>query len=271
MRVCVIAACILVAGCSHRPGPSAAPDRILRVCADPNNLPFSNDNGEGFENKIAALIAHDLAVKVEYTWFAQRRGFVRNTLNAGACDVVMGIPAASEMMLTTRPYYRSTYVFLTRADSGLNIASLDDPRLAKLRLGVHLIGDDYANAPPMHALARRGIVKNVAGYSIYGDYSQPNPPARLVEAVAGGDIDVAIIWGPFAGYFGTRADLPLRIKPVSPEADGPFPFVYDIAIGVRRADKERQRILNGVLDVRRAEIAQILADYRVPVKPLRSE
>jgi mxaJ protein len=145
------------------------------VCADPNNLPFSNDNGEGFENKIAALIAHDLAVKVEYTWFAQRRGFVRNTLNARACDVVMGIPAASEMMLTTRPYYRSTYVFLTRADCGLNIESLDDPRLAKLRLGVHLIGDDYANAPPMHALARRGIVKNVAGYSIYGDYSRPQP------------------------------------------------------------------------------------------------
>jgi mxaJ protein len=174
MRVCVIAACILAAGCSG-PGPSAAPDRILRVCADPNNLPFSNDNGEGFENKIAALIAHDLAVKVEYTWFAQRRGFVRNTLNAGACDVVMGIPAASEMMLTTRPYYRSTYVFLTRADCGLNIESLDDPRLAKLRLGVHLIGDDYANAPPMHALARRGIVKNVAGYSIYGDYSRPQP------------------------------------------------------------------------------------------------
>src|SRR5687767_104318 len=106
MRTYVLAACVLVAGCSQRPEPSITPDHIFRVCADPNNLPFSNDKGEGFENKIAALIARDLAVKVEYTWFAQRRGFVRNTLNAGVCDVVMGTPAASEMMLTTRPYYR---------------------------------------------------------------------------------------------------------------------------------------------------------------------
>lgn len=245
-------------------------EKVLRVCSDPNNLPFSNEKGEGFENKIAELVARDIGARLEYTWFAQRRGFIRNTLKAGECDVVIGVPADYEMTLTTRPYYRSTYVFLSREQQHLNVSSLNDRRLATLRLGVHVIGDDYANPPPMHALARRHIIQNVAGYSIYGDYSQPNPPARLVEAVARGDIDMAIVWGPFAGYFGKRQNVPLHLEPVSPEVDGPLPFVYDIAMGVRRCNHEKQRILNDILDRRQSEINRILTDYGVPLKPLRA-
>jgi quinoprotein dehydrogenase-associated probable ABC transporter substrate-binding protein len=254
---------IFLAGCSREP------EKVFRVCADPNNLPFSNQKGEGFENKIAGLIAKDIGARLEYTWFAQRRGFIRNTLGAGQCDVVMGVPADYEMTLTTRPYYRSSYVFLSRQDQNLDIASMDDPRLATLRLGVHVIGDDYANPPPMHALARRHIVQNVAGYSIYGDYSQPNPPARLVEAVAKNEIDVAIVWGPFAGYFGRNQSVALHLQPVSPEVDEQLPFVYDISMGVRRSDKEKRRILNDLLDRRQSDIDGILRSYGVPLKPLR--
>jgi mxaJ protein len=257
-------ACLLIIGLSA----SAADQPVLRVCADPNNLPFSNQKGEGFENRIAELIAKELGARLEYTWFAQRRGFVRNTLRAGICDVVMGVPANFDPVATTRPYYRSTYVFVSRKDRHLNVASLNDPRLKRLTIGVHIIGDDYSNPPPVHALGRRRIVQNVSGYTIYGDYSQPNPPARLVEAVSDGKVDIAIVWGPFAGYFGKKQSADLRIVPVTPEADGPdLPFVFDIAMGVRKGDQLRQE-LDRVLDRRRDEIRRILTDYGVPLKPV---
>ena len=175
-------------------GALPANARELRVYADPNNLPFSNAAREGFENKIVDLIAQDLGATVAYTWWAQRRGFVRNTLKAGLCDLVPGTPSNIEMMGTTRPYYRSVYVFVTRADAPA-VTSLDDPALRQGKVGVHLIGDDGFNTPPAHALSRRGIVETVRGYSIYGDYAKPNPPARIVEAVASGEIDVAVVWG----------------------------------------------------------------------------
>ncbi len=211
----------------------------LRVCADPNNLPFSNRRLEGLENKLARLIAHDLAVPVSYTWWAQRRGFFRNTLKAGLCDVVMGIPSGFEMASPTRPYYRSTYVFVSRANRGDLVRSLDDPALRSLRIGVQLAGDDYANTPPAHALARRGIVSNVVGFTLYGDYARPNPPARIVDAVARGEVDVAVVWGPLAGYFAARSPAPLRIAPVTPSVDRPFlPFVFDIC--GRRSPRPRR-------------------------------
>ena len=264
------AACLLfLSGCASRPKNADADERVLRVCADPNNLPFSNEREEGFENRIAELIAADLGARLEYTWFAQRRGFIRNTLRAGLCDVVMGVPAGFELASTTRPYYRSTYVFVTREDRKLQIESLDDPALVRLEIGVHVIGDDYTNPPPLHALGRRKIIQNVAGYSLFGDYAQPNPPARLVEAVAKKEVDVAIVWGPFAGYFGRKQDVPLTLTPVSPEIDRPFlPFVFDIAMGVRRGEKQFHEELEHVLDRREDEIDRILADYGVPVKPM---
>lgn len=249
----------------------ATPARELRVCADPNNLPFSNDKGEGFENRLAGMLADDLGAGLSYTWWAQRRGFARNTLRAGVCDVIMGVPSSYELALPTRPYYRSSYVFVYPRASGLEIRSFDDPVLRTLRIGVHVIGDDYANVPPAHALSNRGIVKNVIGYSIYGNYAEPNPPARLIEAVARGEVDVAIAWGPLAGYFARRQPVPLELVPVSPEVDLPFlPFVFDIAMGVRREDTALREELDGFLVRKAAEIDALLDEYGIPyVKRVR--
>ncbi|PYT05524.1 MAG: quinoprotein dehydrogenase-associated putative ABC transporter substrate-binding protein [Acidobacteria bacterium] len=241
------------------------PPGVLRVCADPNNLPFSNERGEGFENKIAELLAEDLHEKLEYTWWAQRRGFIRNTLKAGACDVVVGVPASFELAATTAPYYRSSYVFVYRKDKKLSVNSFDDPVLRKLKIGVQMIGDDGANSPPAHALAARGVVENVRGYTVYGDYAQPNPPARIIDAVARGDVDVAVAWGPLAGYFARRERVPLSVVPVSPQIDLPFlPFVFDISMGLRRGDDALRQQLEDFLERRRPEIEKILDEYGVP-------
>ncbi len=249
----------------HSIAAQESPVRVLRVCADPNNLPFSNRAQQGFENQIANLLARDMHARVEYTWWAQRRGFLRNTLKAHSCDVVIGLPTAIDMAATTRPYYRSTYVFVTRKDRNLNIESLDDPILKTLRIGVQIIGDDGANAPPAHALAARGIIENVRGYTVYGDYREPNPPARIVDAVALGELDVAIVWGPLAGYFAKHEPVALSITPVTPEIDLPFlPFVYDIAMGVRREDVALRNELDAILERRQPEIDRILATYGVP-------
>ena len=258
------AACwLLGAGCT--PAPQPAPRATLRVCADPNNLPFSNDRREGFENKLAAMLADDAGMELHYTWWAQRRGFIRNTLNAGECDVVMGVPASFDMALTTRPYYRSSYVFVTRSDRGHAIRSLDDPRLKRLRLGVQMIGDDFSNSPPAHALAARGMVANIVGFSVLGDYSQPNPPARIVEAVAAGDVDAAIVWGPLAGFFARTSPAPLTLTPVEPQIDVPFlPFVFDIAMAVRRDDTDRAAAIDSFLERREADIQALLREYGVP-------
>lgn len=238
----------------------------FRVCADPNNLPFSNRREEGFENKLAEMIAAELGTSVQYTWWPQRRGFIRNTLREKLCDVVMGVPSSYELVLTTKPYYRSTYVFLYRKDAGLELRTLDDPVLRELRIGVHIIGDDYANSPPAHALSNRNIVQNVVGYSVYGDYNEPNPPAAIVDAVESGEVDVAIVWGPIAGYFSKGQPLPLEIVPVSPQIDLPFlPFVFDVSMGVRREDEELRDGLERILDKKAAEIRALLEEYGVPI------
>jgi quinoprotein dehydrogenase-associated probable ABC transporter substrate-binding protein len=243
----------------------AATPTELRVCADPNNLPFSNRREEGFENAIAKLLARDLGARVSYTWWPQRRGFFRNTLKAGLCDVVLGVPTGLETTAPTRPYYRSTYVFVYRADRGIDVRSFDDPVLRKLRIGVQLAGDDYANTPPAHALSRRGIVSNVVGFTLYGDYGKDSPPARIVEAVARGDVDVAVVWGPLAGYFAPRQRVALRLVPVSPSIDLPFlPFVYDIAVGVRRGEDDLKNRIEDALERRHAEVEAILDRYGVP-------
>lgn len=259
----VVASTVVAASCDHARAETTAGE--LRVCADPNNLPFSNEQQQGFENKIAQLVAQDLNEKLSYTWWAQHRGFVRNSLNAKRCDVLIGVPTSFERTFATVPYYRSTYVFVTRRDRHLKIESFDDPQLRRLKIGVQLIGDDFTNTPPAHALTQRHIIKNVKGYSVYGDYRQPNPPARIIDAVARGDIDVAVAWGPLAGYFGQREPVALDIKPVSPQIDLPFlPFVFDISMGVRRGDTALKERLNTVIAHRRGDIDSILAQYGVP-------
>jgi quinoprotein dehydrogenase-associated probable ABC transporter substrate-binding protein len=261
---------VTATGCAHTSPPVAAAGaasqtEALRVCADPNNLPFSNEARAGFENKLAQLLAESLGRRLEYTWWPQRRGFIRNTLDAHACDVVMGVPANYELTLTTRPYYTSTYVFVTR-EGERRIASFDDPALRRLRIGVHLIGDDSASVPPAQALASRGIVANIRGYSIFGDYATPNPPERLIGAVASGDIDVAIAWGPLAGYFARRESRPLAVTPLPSERDGsPLRFTFDISVGVRRGDRDLRDRIERVLHDQRDAVRRLLREFGVPL------
>jgi mxaJ protein len=252
--------------------PANAQTAELRVCADPNNLPFSNRREEGFENRLAQMVARDLGRQVRYLWWPQRRGFIRNTLRAKRCDVVMGIPSAFEMAQPTRPYYRSSYVFISQRDRRINVRSFDDAELKRLRIGLHVIGDDYANVPPAQALAKRGMTSNITGYSIYGDYSKENPPVALIDAVIRGDIDIAIAWGPLAGYFAKRSPVPLKVVLVSPQMDPPaLAFVFDISMGVRREDTALRDELNAVLEHRKPEIDRLLRSYGVPIEKRDSE
>jgi mxaJ protein len=248
----------------------ARPSRTLRVCADPNNLPFSNAKLEGFENKIAQLVGDSLDARIEYVWWAQRRGFIRNTLRQGICDAVMGVPARLETVRTSAPYYRSSYVFVTRRGSP-EPASFDDQYLTTATIGVHLIGDDFANSPPAHALAARGLIDNVRGFSIYGDYKQPNPPAALINAVADRRVDVAVAWGPLAGYFAQSSPVALQLTPVRPDEEPPFPFVFDMAMGVAKSNDRLQAELDEVIARRRDDIERILRHYHVPLLPGEEE
>ena len=239
---------------------------VLRVCSDPNNLPFSNDKGEGFENQIAKLVAHDLGEKLEYTWYPQRRGFIRTTLKSRSCDLVMGVPAGYDMVAATKPYYRSTYVFVTRKDRGLDITSLDDPRLKDLKIGVQITGNDYENPPGVEALAKRGLYDRVVGFPIYGDYSKANPATNIIDGVVHGEVDVAIVWGPLAGY--AAKQLPLELHAVTPADDPPANrFTFGIAMGVRKQDRELRAKVEQILAKEAPAIAAILDDYGVPRLP----
>jgi mxaJ protein len=245
---------------------AASAQRELRVCAEPDNLPFSNQRLEGFENKLTALVAAELHATVKYAWFRQRRGFIRRTLQANACDVVPGISSDAEMVLTTRPYYRSTYVFVYRKSENLQLRSFDDPVLRQLRIGLHAIGDDGANPPPAHALAHRGIVNNVSGFTLWDVESVENPQGRIIEAVAKSDIDVAIVWGPFGGYFAKRQKVDLNVVPVSPSIEPPgIPFVYGISMAVRPGETAFKAELDGVLERRQEDVQKILGEFGIPV------
>jgi mxaJ protein len=238
--------------------------RELRVCADPNNLPFSNRAGQGLENRLVDLVARELGATVRYTWWAQRRGNVRETLNEGLCDVIPGVATGLEMLATTRPYYRSTYVAVTRADRRLAIASFDDPRLRQLRIGVQMVGDDFSNTPPAHALARRGVIGNVRGYMVYGDYGRPDPQARIVSAVASGEVDVAFVWGPVGGYFGRRQPVPLRVLPVAAPGE-PQRMSFGVSMGTRRRDRALRAELDAILARRGADIRALVRDFGFPL------
>jgi mxaJ protein len=222
--------------------------RVLRVCADPNNLPFSNQRAEGFENRLASLVARELGATLEYTWWPQRMGFVRKSLNAGLCDVIIGVPSSVENAAPTRPYYRSTYVVVSR---GLGIQSLNDPRLKNMRIGVQMVGDDYA--PPAWVLARNGLSGNVVGFSSHDN-------SRILGAVGRGDVDVAVVWGPFAGYFGKG----LELKPVSPATYNEIPFTYEISMAVRKEDAALKAELDRVITAQCGAIQKVLDEYRVP-------
>ena len=238
----------------------------FRVCADPENLPFSNRLQEGFENKIASVVAKALNATPSYIWWGQRRGFIRNTMNAtleqARCDIVIGVPEKYDLVRTTRPYYRSTYVFVYPKSKGLRLKTLDDPILKKLKIGVHLLGDNYENPPPVHALATRGIVGNVVGFDTF--YSKKNPPSTIIDAVAGGTIDVAIVWGPAAGYFVVHQTVPMEMTPI-PSGKGDLPFVFPISMGIRPGDDALWARVQKALDAKQAEVRKILEEYGVPL------
>jgi quinoprotein dehydrogenase-associated probable ABC transporter substrate-binding protein len=236
--------------------------RTLRVCADPDNLPFSNRNGEGFDNRIAALLAQELGDSIAYVWWPQRRGFVRNTLRARDCDVLLGVPGGFDPVLETQPYYRSSYSLVYPSTRTPGLESLDDPRLRQLRIGVNLIGEDYTHTPPVHALLKRGISSNVTGFSTF--YGEEHHPGEIIDSLASGALDVAVVWGPLAGFFAKRSPVPLTIVPLPDDSVSGLPFAFDVGIGVRRADKELRSRLDTILDRRRADVERILGEYGVP-------
>jgi mxaJ protein len=229
-------------------------------------MPLSNERGEGLENRVAALISRDLGARAEFVWWSARRGYVRNTLGAGRCDVLAGVPAGLPGTLTTRPYYSSSYVFVYREDRGTKLESLEDPRLAKMRIGIHVIGEDYA--PPAYALARRGVVNNVVGFSQYGEFGEVDPQAKLLHAVAAGEVDVGVAWGPTAGYFAARERTPLAVVPIRRSRDLPaIPFAFGVAMAVREGEEKLRSEIDTALSRRTAEISALLREYSIPGAP----
>ncbi len=238
----------------------------LRVCADPNNLPYSNRAEAGFENAIAHVVADALHRPLAYEWLPQRRGFLRQGLNAGTCDVVMGMPAASSAVRSTRPYYRSSYVFVTRRSSPA-IRTFDDLPLRHMTVGVQIIGDDYDNSPAAEALSRRGLVDRVRGFPVYGDYSIAVPMRPVMDAVATGAVDVAVVWGPLAGFVSALEPAAnLVLTPVVPQPrDASLPFAFDIGMAVRPDDDALAAALDAAIDAHRQEIGAVLQRFHVPI------
>ncbi|HET9599043.1 MAG TPA: substrate-binding domain-containing protein [Anaeromyxobacteraceae bacterium] len=242
---------------------AAAQANALRVCADPDNLPFSNQEKEGLENRIAEVVAKDLGMEVSYFWWPHQRGLVRHTLGEDKCDVLIGVPHDLDTVLTTKAYYRSTYVFVTRQDRHLAIKSFDDPALKKLRIGVHM------DTPPWSALGERGLMDHVEGYPLMFDYRLSDPsrrPTKLLDDVRDGVIDLAIAWGPMAGWYAKKNGGQLALAPV--QGGGRLPMTFDISMGVRRSDEALRARLEGVLQRHAADIKKILGDYGVPVVAL---
>jgi mxaJ protein len=234
----------------------------LKVCADPDALPFSNRAQQGFENKLAEMLARDMHAELTYTWQRLGRGFVRNFLNKGQCDLVMGIPSSFRQMLTTDPYYRSTYVFVTRKSRNLHLASFDDPRLRQMHVGVQIVGEEYA--PPAVALGRRGLVANVVGFETATN------AASITNAVLNNRVDTAVEWGPIAGYFASKHPGALELGPV-PEVDVPaLPFTFMISMGVRKGNTPLRDRLNEFISRHQSEIERLLRSYGVPLLPIGS-
>ena len=236
----------------------AAQATTIKVCADPDNLPYSNRQLQGYENKIAQLIASDLHVKAQFVFARQRRGFVRNQLDKNTCDLLAGVPSNFHPVLTTDPYFRSSYVFVTRRDRKVKITSFDDPQLNNLRIGLQILEENYA--PPAQALARRHVISKLVGYESFG-----NEAGMIVRDVVQKKIDVAIVWGPLAGYYAKPYADMLELRPVSPSFDPPgLPFRYAISMGVRKSDQQLRNRLNAALQRHHAEIERILKSYGVP-------
>ena len=243
---------------------------VLRICADPDNMPASNQKGEGYENKIAEFLAKEWNAKLEYAWWPVRRGFFSRALNGRYCDVALTAPSGLDMAATTKPYYRAGYVAVYRKDSGLDLKTLDDPAWKKLRIGVNLLNSDAENTPPAMALSRHGVVGNLVGFTTF--YSELNRPEDIVKAVVDKQVDVSIVWGPLAGYFAQRSPVPLVVQPLA-EFDSVtgLPFAFNMSMAVRRREPEFRDSLEKVIDRKRPELEAILRQYAVPLLPIAAE
>jgi mxaJ protein len=261
----------------YHPGARAAeeapaPKPVLTVCADPANLPYSNDEQKGFENQIATLLADDLHVELRYFWFAEHRSFFRRTLLDGVCDVVISVPTGLSMVAATKPYFTSSYVAVTRVKDDRHFTSFDDPWLRDARIGLQLVGKEGATTPPAMALARRGFNQHITGFPMWGDAGDPSPQGKIIDAVADGSIDIALVWGPFAGYFAKSHGAALRIDPITADSQAPeLTFVFPMAMGVRKADTALRDRLQAAIDRHTTEIAAILKDYGIPTVPTPSD
>jgi mxaJ protein len=236
----------------------------IRVCADPSNLPYSNRELQGFENKIAEVVALELGATLSYYWWPAQMGLIRHTLQVDQCDAFMSIPKGFDPVLWTKAYYRSSYVLVYRRDRNLGLRSLDDPALKRLRIGAHV------NTPPFAAVANRGLADNVVTYRLFFDPQDTDParrPDKVLQDVLSGEVDVALAWGPLAGYFAKQHPSALEMVPL--EDDDKLPMSYEFSMGVRKGNRELRGRLEGVLDRREADIRKILGEYGVPLLPLK--
>ena len=248
-------------GRNGQPKAITPPD-VFAVCADMDNLPYSNRAQEGFENKIAELIADDLGKKLKYQFSYDRQGFIRNTIKTGACDVIMGTTSDADMLLTSKPIYRSGYVFVTRKDSGYNITDWESPDLRKGMIGI------VGQSPPTRPLYDHDLMANARPYRLQRDLNKP--PSEMIDDLASGEIDIAIIWGPIGGYYAKKSSVPMVVTPI-PEyekVDARGKEYWNISLGVRKGDKQRLAEIQEVLDRRHDDIIKILDEYGIPHVPV---
>jgi quinoprotein dehydrogenase-associated probable ABC transporter substrate-binding protein len=233
--------------------------KVLRVCADPRNLPFSNEKGEGFENKLAEFLAAKLQKKLDYMYFPQATGFVRVTLGAHRCDVIMGFPQGDDLVQGTNPYYRTAYALISKQGAGLeDVTALNDARLKGKHIGV------VAGTPPGTNMAANGLMANAKPYPLMIDTRVDSSAEAMVNDLTKGEIDAGVLWGPMAGFYAKKSDPPLHVTPLVNEKTGPQ-LIYRIGMGVRRADQNWKRLLNRLIQENQGEINKILAGYGVPL------
>ena len=233
--------------------------KALRVCADPHNMPFSTEKSEGFENKVAELLAGKLGRELSYAWYPQAPGFVRNTLAAHRCDVIMGAPQGDDMVQVTNPYYRTAYALVFKRGQGLDgVDTLEDPRLKGKRVGI------VAGTPPGNNMAANGLMANAKPYPLVVDTRVDSSGAAMMRDLEAGDIDVGVLWGPMAGYYGQQARSPMTVVPLVKETSGPR-LAYRIAMGVRFSDQDWKRLLNRTIGENQPAINKLLLSYGVPL------
>lgn len=267
LAVAVLLVAPAVAAAQQELRPGIRDGSVIRVCADPDNLPASNQKGEGYENKIAELLAQTWGDKLEYAWWPVRRGFFSRALNGRYCDIAITAPAGLDMAGVTKAYFKSSYVMVYRKDSGLALRSLADTTFRRLKIGVHLLNSDAENTPPAMAMSQFGSVGNLIGFSTF--FSEAGErPEDIFKAVLDKRIDVAIVWGPMAGYFVGKMNAPLVVQPVQEDSVDGIPFAFSMGMATRKRDRGLRDSLQAFLEQNKPAIDGILKDFGIPTLPL---